>query len=116
MTKAYLIPADIQMSCRIISVNGLEDLQSAVGGNIEGLRLNNYIYSYCNEEGKLLGLPVNSKATVVVNLFAIQDVICGDFLILGAIDKDGDDTDIPPQAVQFFNNMFRGNKNAIDAN
>ena len=57
----------------------LEELQAAVGGYIEMVRTNNVGYLYCNEEGKLLGLPVNMAATTMIEH---DDVIRGDVVVM----------------------------------
>ena len=57
----------------------LEELQAAVGGYIEMVRTNNVGYMYCNEEGKLLGLPVNIAATTMIEH---DDVIRGDVVVM----------------------------------
>ena len=43
------------------------------------VRTNNVGYLYCNEEGKLLGLPVNMAATTMIEH---DDVIRGDVVVM----------------------------------
>lgn len=70
---------------RVVNITGdLKSLQQAVGGYIEA------IYPYddpvaivCNEEGKLLGLPLNRK-------LEDYDIIAGTFLICGISEEDFD--------------------------
>tara|TARA_E500000305_G_scaffold99272_1_gene91367 strand:+ start:646 stop:897 length:252 start_codon:yes stop_codon:yes gene_type:complete len=57
----------------------LEELQAAVGGYIEMVRTNNVGYMYCNEEGKLQGLPVNRAATSMIDF---DDVVVGDVVVM----------------------------------
>ena len=57
----------------------LAELQAAVGGYIEMVRTNNVGYMYCNEEGKLLGLPVNRAATSMIDF---DDVVVGDVVVM----------------------------------
>ena len=61
--------------------NQLKPLQKAVGGLIEVVPSTHKGLSViCNEEGKLLGLPINYKATVLHRFGA--DPLCGDVVIL----------------------------------
>ena len=63
----------------------LESLQSQVGGLIQALYLTDAAI-ICNDEGKLLGLPLNRP------LFDedgnIYDVIAGTFLVVGLTEDD----------------------------
>ena len=64
--------------------NTLEELQGIVGGYIEVYPVNKNISIICNEEGKLLDLPIN---------FIIQsnrriEIINGDCLFVGNSDYD----------------------------
>lgn len=59
----------------------LEELQGMVGGFIEILDCGNW-YMVVNEEGKLLGLPVNQMATIFFRQFhATVDFLVGDVLV-----------------------------------
>lgn len=60
----------------------LEELQAVVGGYIECLPLygTNEIMT-CNEEGKILGLPLNRKATEIIADNGYKDCIVGDVLV-----------------------------------
>jgi hypothetical protein len=96
MASVILIPVDMSEPLRRIDVIGLEDFQEAVGGNIEGVTYasDRRVCAFINEEGKLLGLPVNWRAT---KLFAGQlygDVIVGPCLI-ASIDDMGETVDAP---------------------
>lgn len=70
------------------SVPRLEELQKAVGGWIETVPyFNEYeakpCVAFCNEHGKLEGLPYNYKATVLWrHLFETDDVLMGDVAIV----------------------------------
>ena len=59
--------------------NHLKELQDVVGGYIERLKTEGGNIIVINEEGKLLGLPVNDKASELYN--NPQDNIVGDVLI-----------------------------------
>ena len=70
---------------RMANISGdLESLQKAVGGYIEA------VYPYddpvaivCNEEGKLIGLPLNRK-------LEDYDIIAGTFIVCGLGEEDFD--------------------------
>lgn len=68
-----------------VSVNQTMDykqMQGYVGGCIEAITLDNNFIMWCNEEGKLNGLPLNATATRIFHdIFGPQDVIVGDVLI-----------------------------------
>jgi len=57
----------------------LEQLQKIVGGLIEYVPIHDGGYMYCNEEGKLLGLPPNPYATELIDF---GDVIVGDVVVM----------------------------------
>ena len=70
----------------------LEQLQEAVGGYIEIVRINpdwaeaildahgiGAEYMYCNEEGKLIGLEYNSTATILTDF---NNIIVGNVVLM----------------------------------
>ena len=59
----------------------LDELKKIVGGYIEIVRFSSEQIMVCNEEGKCLGLPVNSCATLLVRVEGVNDVIHGNVLI-----------------------------------
>lgn len=59
----------------------LQELNEFVGGYIELVYLSDNRLMVVNEEGKLMGLPVNIKATREVVMSGINDIIVGDVLI-----------------------------------
>ena len=80
-------------------VNGLEDFQQHVGGYVEALSSDDGDHTiWLNEEGKIAGLPVNSKGHRIVHeltILAPDDVIVGPVLITGDLADDGE-TYLPP--------------------
>lgn len=77
--------------------SGLKSLQAAVGGDIQA------VYPYedpvaliCNDEGKLMGLPLNRA------LFDddghVYDIVSGNFLIVGLGEEDF--TDLSPDLMR----------------
>ena len=73
----------------------LEFMQRMVGGWLEAAPVfDRRLTMYCNEEGKLLDLPVNIVATLLLDP-RVDDVIAGDVLVVGGPDEEGYDTDLP---------------------
>lgn len=72
-----------------------EALRSIVGGWIEYVYVAPGVHLYCNEEGKLGGLPVNVEATQLAGLFPL-DLLCGTVIFLGDADE-GMEGDLPPE-------------------
>ena len=84
-------------------INGYEQMKDVVGGWIES------IYPYedevaivCNEEGKIIGLPMNrflhdDKGNIL-------DVICGNFFLCGVGEEDF--TDIPDDLIEKYKEIL----------
>lgn len=74
----------------------LEALQQAVGGYIEAVELNGATM-FCNEDGKLSGLPLNEAATFIARrsgAIRTLDAIVGNAVLTGEPDSNGDITDL----------------------
>lgn len=82
MAQHILTTGEVQ---EITPLNGaffkLYELNQFVGGFIELVYLSDNRIMVVNEEGKLMGLPVNIKATREVAMSGINDIIVGDVLI-----------------------------------
>ena len=77
----------------------LDGLQEAVGGWIEYVPTEQDVTVYCNEEGKIEGLPPNPVATAMFGQMLMQhDYLAGDVVVVGAQDEEGNDTDLDTQA------------------
>ena len=63
----------------------LSEIQKAVGGYIELIPTGNAGYMYGNEEGKLMGLPVNMAATTMI---AFDDLVVGDVVVMEEGEED----------------------------
>jgi hypothetical protein len=73
----------------------LETLQDAVGGLIQAVDLTPSLTMWCNEEGKLIGLPVNPVATAMwTRYFGETDIIVGNVVFTGGCDEEGNTTSI----------------------
>ena len=88
--------ADSSFNSNITDVN-LETLQEAVGGLIQAVDLRPTLTMWCNEEGKLTGLPINPVATAMwTRYFGETDVIVGDVVFTGGCDEEGETTALLP--------------------
>tara|TARA_R100001510_G_C7565572_1_gene144003 strand:- start:85 stop:474 length:390 start_codon:yes stop_codon:yes gene_type:complete len=87
-----IIKADASVEVKRVD-GSLEAYQQIVGGYIEpvdftwnGRRMSAYV----NEEGLIHQLPINPLLCAIVG----HPVLCGDAVIVGAPDKDGETTDV----------------------
>jgi hypothetical protein len=100
MTLALLVPADPAADLRYVLIpeNGLERLQQLEGVPTE----HQHLAAWCNEEGRLRGLPVNSRATAWWQRHGYDishdDELRGDVVFHG-IDDEGDERDVPADVV-----------------
>ena len=61
----------------------LKDMQNIVKGHIEFVYLlKDNLVMVVNEQGKIMGLPFNAKATKLVKECNIKDIIVGDVLVI----------------------------------
>ena len=86
--------------------NTLEAMQKFVGGLIECITLSDTgsaITLVCNDEGKLMGLPLNRA------LFDddghVYDIVSGNFLIVGLGEEDF--TDLSPDLMEKYGEQFK---------
>ena len=94
MTKTLQVLTDCSFNSSIEDTE-LETLQDAVGGLIQAVDLTTSLTMWCNEEGKLIGLPVNPVATAMwTRYFGETDVIVGNVVFTGGCDEDGNTTSI----------------------
>lgn len=103
MEKAVVIQTDGIKSVVEFEVGNSYDLISnAVGGWIECVGLSK-ADMWCNEEGKLEGLPQNPIATSLFhNEFGARDVIVGNVIITGGVDENGDTLGLTDEQVKMF--------------
>ena len=66
---------DVDGNSALLEDQSLETLQHVVGGYIEILRTNDDRFMACNEEGLLLGLPVNKVASELAGRMIVGDVV-----------------------------------------
>ncbi len=91
------LPKEIELD------NTLEAMQKFVGGHIECLTLHDSgseITLVCNDEGKLLGLPLNRP------LWDGADILAGPGFLAGC-DNEGNLTSLPKHEMDFYKEKFR---------
>lgn len=105
--KFLLIPANSDLPLKLINIkegDTLEALQNGVGGYIERIPTpTDEINIWGNEEGKILNLPVNSRATLFWNQIynnPLSDVLVGNVVITGGPDRNGDTTGVPESVIK----------------
>ena len=82
---------------------GLESLQEAVGGNIEAIYpFEEKVAVICNDEGKLLGLPLNRA--IRDESGAVRDIIAGTFIITGLGEEDF--CELSPELTELFKERY----------
>lgn len=100
MVIGIVIPADEDEPIYKQEFKSLSDYQQAVGGLIEAIDLDSPPATiYVNEEGKLQGLPLNRRATMISwmhnSSFRGKDVIKGDAVLVGPPDDEGKTLAVP---------------------
>lgn len=108
---AAIIPADTGQPVRFEDIRA-ENIADLAGGDIQLIGIRQLeMNMYLNENGKIEGLPLNFRATMLCHatgsIFA-DDVITGDTVILGPIDdEEGEDTALSAKQVEFLENFAR---------
>jgi hypothetical protein len=102
--RALLIPADDTQAIREVQIAGnecggvLDALQAFVGGSIETIPhpTRADVAPYFNEEGKLIGLPANQRATRLLRESMFDgDHIAGDCVLAGFDPASGETVELP---------------------
>lgn len=80
----------------------LQWLQDMVGGYIEAVDVDpDGTVMYCNEEGKLINLPVNVIATELFRAsHGFYDVIMGNVVLIGSDGSTGENADLTPHGFE----------------
>lgn len=87
----------------------LKVLQSAVGGWVEAIDLNDEVTMWVNEEGKLEGLPTHAPATrFYQTTFNTQDWIAGNIILTGGVDDEGDTLGLTDEQIEKYSFILRG--------
>lgn len=83
---------------------GLESLQAAVGGDIQATYpFDDLVGLICNDEGKLIGLPLNRA--LYDDEGHLYDIVPGNFLIIGLGEEDF--TDLPADLIEKYTERFK---------
>ena len=81
----------------------LESMQRIVGGDIEAVYpFDDPVAIVCNEEGKMLGLPMNRALTDESGV--LYDIVCGTFFVVGIGDEDF--TSLTEQQIEEYTRRF----------
>jgi hypothetical protein len=81
----------------------LKVLQDAVGGYVQVVDLKENLSLWCNEEGKMLGLPANHFATILwEKRFGKTDVIVGNAVFTGGTDSEGQTLGLTDEQIAWF--------------
>ena len=82
--------------------DALRSLQEMVGGTVQAIYpFDDPVALLCNDEGKLLGLPMNRA------LHEIEDIICGPFAVVGAPPGAESFTSLTEEQLQRYMERFR---------
>lgn len=107
MTKALRVTTAGVIQTLDLSENSLQVLQTGVGGWVQAIDLTTSMTLWCNEEGKLNGLPHNPFAQKLwdVAFGADTDYIVGDVVFTGTPDEEGYTTGISELDEQVIRNV-----------
>ena len=95
----------------------LENLQGAVGGLIQAVDLTPELTMWCNDEGKMMGLPVNPVATALwTRYFGETDVIVGNVVFTGGSDEEGETTGLLNEHCAEIEKLCTRYANAMEGN
>jgi hypothetical protein len=88
----------------------LPDYQTGVDGTIDAVRLYDYngleiANLYVNDDGLLIGLPLNPMASALSFLFGNTPHIVGNVVAVGKADDEGYDTDLPEYLLTLIRNI-----------
>jgi hypothetical protein len=107
MAKALVVTTDGQFE--VIDEISLKTLQAKVGGWVQAVDLTETLTLWANEEGKLVGLPVNGFATELweSRFGAGTDIIVGDIVLTGGTDDEGETLSLTDNQVEALVALFR---------
>lgn len=81
--RALIIPAATREPVRVGDLCKLDELQRTVGGLVELVRIREDLALYCNEEGLLLHLPLNGRASMLAHDLECPVWLFGDVAVFG---------------------------------
>ena len=99
LVNPYEVPKSIEIPA------DLSAYQKLVGGTIQAIypSMEDLIALICNDEGKLLGLPLNRP--LFDDEGNLYDIIAGSFFIAGL--SDDDFTSLSPELIQKYSDCFK---------
>lgn len=89
--RCVVVNADTSIEVKYVH-DGLEDYQTIVGGYIEAVNFTwngRKMVAFVNEEGMIKGLSINYMLSLITGV----PVLCGNGVIVGAPDSEGNTTD-----------------------
>lgn len=103
MVSGILIPANTNAPVKEVQFDDLQDYQTAVGGPIEAIDLQDLgVTMFINEVGRLENLPYNARAMFLwwwfVPAVRQKEPLLGDVVIVGLPDSEGNSQDVPEDA------------------
>lgn len=104
MIRVLIVPADLTRGPEVREIDGdLPVLQDLVGGYIEVISPSTGVaapwHGYANEEGLLMSLAYNPRATVLAKALGwYGEILVGDVVFLGD-GRDGEEADVPPHVL-----------------
>lgn len=104
---AIRITTQGEVSTLDMTTDSLQTLQTAVGGWVQAIDLSADMTVWCNEEGKLIGLPHNPYAQHLWDqAFGAQtDYLVGDIVLTGGTDEEGMTLGLTAEQEQTIRNM-----------
>ena len=93
MKTALRINTDFTTEVLDLDTDSYEKLSGAVGGLIQSVELKDDLVIWCNEEGKLIDLPMNIIGTHLwERSYGKTDIIMGDVVFTGGTDFETGDS------------------------
>lgn len=93
-----VVVCEVDKEARVTTIkNDLKTLQELVGGYIEVLNIDDGIDLVCNEEGKIIGLPLNRE--IKDKNGNRIDIICGNMLFV-SFDDEGEFASLTDEQIE----------------
>ena len=84
-----------------LTEDALSKMQAVVDGWVQCVDMSEHVSLWCNEEGKMVGLPVNQVGTSVwIHQYGETDVIVGNIVLTGGTDDEGELLSLTPEALE----------------
>lgn len=86
--------------------SSLESMQKEVGGYIQAIYpFEDSVALICNEEGKLLGLPLNRALRDESG--EIYDIVCGTFFLCSAPPDEENFSSLSDEQIEYYTNLYQ---------